>query len=391
MTNKYNFIIVRMFKVYFLMAYLTFLSGYVPLSAQNLKIFVSGKSNSEAARTVDRYLKATIFHLLKDQYPCARMMTDDDVTALLSWARERALMGNPDEYAISNAAGALGAQFAVFINVIQVNSTITITASGMDDRRGKTVSKQSAVAQIGDETLDAVEALAEKLVSELISSMPDCYVNEWVGTITYSRVIQGQSQTKEEGLTASGITTTELTTKSVAEANFEVRGTKKPARATVKWNEETIKNAITKQKLTCPGTTLFEEGKTVTRNVTEVEKTTGNAEGKVDAVASVSVDGNEYTISFTVPEIDDGSGTRDWTLEDSGGCGSSWSDHESSSFKWTSPELHEMAKGKIDPSKPDVLTGTQTINGNSSLAPSMEQTTIITWNLSFKRNPSTRK
>lgn len=207
MTSKYNFIIVRMFKVYFLMAFLTFLSGYVPLSAQNLKIFVSGKSNSEAARTVDRYLKATIFHLLKDQYPCARMMTDDDVTALLSWARERALMGNPDEYAISNAAGALGAQFAVFINVIQVNSTITITASGMDDRRGKTVSKQSAVAQIGDETLDAVEALAEKLVSELISSMPDCYVNEWVGTITYSRVIQGQSQTKEEGLTASGITT----------------------------------------------------------------------------------------------------------------------------------------------------------------------------------------
>jgi hypothetical protein len=223
--------------------------------------------------------------------------------------------------------------------------------------------------------------LAEEFVSDLIKSMPDCYVNEWVGTITYSRVLQGQSQTTEEGFSGSGTTEMEITTKSNAEANFEVRGTKKPAMATVKWNDENLKNAITKHTITCP------EGKTVTRNVTEVEKTTGNAEGKVDAVASVSVDGDEYTISFTVPEIDSGIGVRDWTLKDSGGCGPPWSNHESNSFKWTSPELFEQAKGKIDHTKPDVLTGSQTVNGGPSLVPSMKQTTIITWNLTFKRVP----
>jgi hypothetical protein len=221
--------------------------------------------------------------------------------------------------------------------------------------------------------------------------LPDCYVNEWVGTITYSRVLQGQSRTTEEGFSVSGTTTTEISTKSTAEANFEVRGTKKPARATVKWNEETLKNAITKQTFTCPGTTPFEQGKTVTRNVTEVERTTGKAEGKVDALASVSVDGDEYTISFTVPEIDNGIGLRDWNLEDSGGCGPPYSNHESNSVEWTSPELHEQAKGKIDHSKPDVLTGSQTVSGSSPLAPSMEQTTIITWDLNFKRVPSTKR
>ena len=64
-----------------------------------------------------------------------------------------------------------------------------MTATGLDDRRGKTVSIQAAAAQSGDEALDAAEALAGKLVSELINSMPDCYVNEWVGSITYSRVL----------------------------------------------------------------------------------------------------------------------------------------------------------------------------------------------------------
>lgn len=299
-------------------------------------------------------------------------------------------MGNPDEDAISNVAGALGAQFVVFVNVIQVNSTITMTVSGLNNSRATPVSKQASIAHSEGEAVDTAESLAEKFVSDFINSMPDCYINEWVGTITYNRVLQGQSQTKEEGFSVSGTTTTEITTKSTADANFEVRGTKKPARATVKWNEETLKNAITKQILTCPGTTLFEEGKTVTRDATEVERTTGKAEGKVDAIASVSVDGDEYTISFTVPEIDDGIGVRDWTLEDSGGCGPPYSNHESNSVKWTSPELYEQVKGKIDPSKSDVLAGNQTVSGGSPLAPSMEQTAIITWNLNFKRNPSTK-
>ena len=380
MTNKVNFNTIGMIRVCFLVAFLILLSGSVQVNAQKLKIFVFGKSNSKTAEPIEKYLKFKIAQLLSDQYPCAGNLTDKEAADLLGWARERALMGNPDEDAISNVASALGAQFVVSVNVIQVNSTFTMSAAGLDDRRGKTVSRQAAVVHSEDEAIDAADSLAEKFVSDLINSMPDCYVNEWVGTITYSRVLQVQSPTKEEGF-GSGTTTTEITSKSVAEATFEVRGAKKAARATVKWNEESLKKAITKQTFTCP------EGNTVTRNVTEVEKTTGNAEGKADAVASVSVDGDEYTISFTVPEIDSGIGVRDWTLNDSGGCGPAWSDHQNNSIKWTSPELYEQAKGKIDHTKPDVLTGNQTVSGGPSLVPSMKQTTIITWDLKFKRAP----
>ncbi len=389
MTNKVNFNTVGMIKVCFLAAFLILLSGSVQASPQKLKIFVFGKSNSKTAEAIENYLKNKVSQLLMDQYPCAGNLTDDDAAALLGWARERELLGNPDENAISNVANALGAQYVVSINVIQVNSTITISANGLDDRRGKAVSKQAATAHSEDEALDAADSLAEKFVSDFINSMPDCYVNEWVGTITYRRIFQGNSRDTED--VQFGKRTTEITSKTTTDADFEVRGEKKPARAFVKWADQSLKNTTTKQTFKCPGSTPFEEGKTVTRNMTEVERVTGKAEGKVDAVASVSVIGDEYTISFTVPEIEGGTAVRDWTLKDSGGCGDPESKNENNSIKYTTPELYEQAKGKVDRAKPDVLTGSQTVSGSLSLAPGAEQTTIITWNLKFVRAPSTEK
>jgi hypothetical protein len=380
-----------MIKVHFLVAFLILLSGSVQASPQKLQIFVLGNSNSKKAETIENWLKVRVTHLLRDQYPCASNQSDDDVADMLKFERERQLLGAGDPDALSNIAGGLGAQFVVSVNVIQVNGTFTLNATGFDDRRGKVVSKQAAVAHSEDEALDAAESLAEKMVSDLINSMPDCYVNEWVGTITYRRVFQSKSQTTEDVLVAKGTTTMEITSKTTTDADFEVRGTKKPAKAFVKWADQTLKKSITKQTFTCPGTTPFEQGKTVTRNVTEVETITGNAEGKVDAVASVSVNGDEYTISFRVPEIEGGIGVRDWTLKDSGGCGPPESKHENNSIQYTTQELYEQAKGKIDRTKPDVLTGSQTVSGGLSLVPGAELTTIITWNLNFVRSPSAEK
>ena len=389
MTNKVNFNTVGMIKVCFLVAFLILLSGSAQASPQKLKIFVFGKSNSKTAEAIQRYLKNKVQQLLLNQYPCADNLTDEDAATMLRFERDRQLLGAGDPDALSNIASALGAQYVVSFNVIQINSTITMNATGLDGRRGKAVSKQAAVAHGEGEALEAADSLAEKIASDLINSLPDCYVNEWVGTITYRRVFQGKSRDTED--VQFGKRTTEITSKTTTDADFEVRGTKKPAKAFVKWADQSLKNTITKQTFKCPGTTPFEEGKTVTRNMTEMERVTGNAEGKVDAVASVSVDGDEFTISFTVPQIEGGTSIRDWTLKDSGGCGDPESKNENNSIQYTTQELYEQAKGKIDRAKPDVLTGSQTVSGELSMAPGCEQTTIITWNLNFVRSPSLRK
>jgi hypothetical protein len=263
-----------------------------------------------------------------------------------------------------------------------------MNASGMSQSRGKAVSRKAGTAQSYKEALDAADSLAEEFASDMINSLPDCYENEWIGTITYRRVSQGESRDTED--VQSGKRTTEITSKATTDADFEVRGTNKPARAFFKCADQSLKNTITKQTFTCPGTTPFEQGKTVTRNVTEVERVTGKAEGKVDeAVASVSVEGDEYTISCTVPQIEGGISIRDWSLKDSGGCGDPESKHESTSISYTTFEEYGQANGKIDPAKPDVLTGSKTIKVPSPTG--IQETKIITWNLKFVRGPSAER
>jgi len=369
----------------FLAAFLILLSGSTQASAQGLKIFLYGKSNSKTSETIENYLTNRVKKLLKDQYPCADTLTDDEARALLDWAKQRQLMGNPDEDALSNIAGALGAQHVVSVNVIQINSTITMNATGLDDRRGTVVSKQSATAHGEDEALDAADALAQKVVSDMIDSLPDCYVNEWVGTITYRRVYQGESRTTEDHLVVKGTKTTEITSKATTDADFEVRGARRPARALVRCAEERVVNIVTKATIQCP-----EPGRTVPWNATEVDRVTGRAEGKVDeAVASVSVDGGEFTISVTVPQIEGGTSSRNWSLDDSGGCGDPVTKHETQSISWTTFEEHGRVNGRIDPAKPDVLSGSQTIKVPAPAG--IEETKIITWNLEFVRDPSARK
>ena len=162
-----------------MMAFLILLAGSVQVSAQKLNVFVTGTSNSKTASILEDILKNKIQDLLMDQYPCASTMTDDDMTNILEFERQKELMGNKDEGVISNVAGAIGAQYLVSVNVIQVNSTFTMTATGLDDRRGKAVSRQGSVANSEGEATYVAISLAEEFVSDFINSMPDCYVNEW--------------------------------------------------------------------------------------------------------------------------------------------------------------------------------------------------------------------
>jgi hypothetical protein len=230
MTNKVNFNTVGMIKVCFLVALLILPSGSVQASPQRLKIFLAGQSNSKAADALQSYalqsyLRDKVLQNLRNQYPCADYMTDDGAAAMLRFERDRQLLGQKDEDVLSNVAGALGAQYVVSINVIQVNGTFTMNASGMSQSRGKAVSRKAGTAQSYKEALDAADSLAEEFASDMINSLPDCYVNEWVGTITYRRVFQGKSRDTED--VQSGKRTTEITSKTTTDADFEVRGTKK--------------------------------------------------------------------------------------------------------------------------------------------------------------------
>jgi hypothetical protein len=391
MTNKVNFNAGGKIKVHILIAFLILLAGTIQTSAQKLNVYVFGESNDKKAWTVQDWLKTKITDQLKDRYPCAGSLTDDAARAMLDWAKQRQLMGNPDENALSQVGNAIGAQFVVSVNVVHNNGSYTMNSLSLDSRRARTVARQTSVAQGDDEALNAAESMAEKLVSDMINSMPDCYQNEWIGTITYKRETRGENLTIENHLVFNEVKkTTEITSKATTEAEFDVRGINRPARTFVKCTEEHMINISLDGTVKCGGETPFDPVKTVQLNSTDVEKTTGNAEGKSDeGRASVSVDGDEFTISVTVPAIEGGTSVRDWTLKDSGGCGDPVNKHESTTITYTTFEEYGQAKGTIDPAKPDVLTGSKTIKIPSPTG--IQETKIITWNLRFIRKPSAEK
>lgn len=391
MSSKVNFNSGRMIVVRLLAAFLILLAGTTQASAQRrFRTYIVGKFDNAQTQAIQQYLKGKVLAYLLKHYPCANYMDDTGLAAMLKFERDRQLLGKGDEESLSDLAGALGAQYLVSINVTQISNTFVMNVIGADKRRGTTISRKAATAQGFKEAYAPAESLAEEFASDMIKSLPDCYENEWIGTITYQRVTQGESRTTEDHLVYKGTKTTEITSKATTDAEFEVRGIKKPARVFVKCFEDRVINIVTNVTVTCPGPTLFEQGKTVSWNTTDVDEVTGKAEGKVDeAMASVSVDGDEFTISCTVPQIEGGTSIRDQSLKDSGGCGEPVNQHESTSISWTTSEEYGQANGKIDPAKPDVLAGSKTIKVPSPTG--IQETKIISWDLRFIRSASAER
>lgn len=387
MAKKANFYPHKMIGIHFLLAILLLLSGFASASPKKLKIYINNSFDKESSTVGDR-LGTLILKALMDQYPCADILRDVDIAVALGHDRERELLGAKAD--INEIMGALGGDYLISLNVTAQNGKVSMNASCRNFRTEKEISKKNTTADNDESALDAAESLAQDFVSALLDALPECYMNEWVGTISYACVFQDTSRNTQD--VPYGKRTTEITIKQTTDADFEVRGTKKSAKASVKAAFESLTNSVSKGTVECGSRVLGEQPKTIPWNETEVEKLTAHADGKVDeAVANVAVNGNEYTISFIVPEIAGGIMVRDWTLTASGQCGSPVSKHENQSGKWPLQAVSGEAKGKIDPKNPDVLSGTKTLRPNLLFFPGGNETTTIAWNLKFIRGQSAQK
>ena len=392
MTNKVNFNAGGKIRLHILVAFLILLAAPIQLSAQKFNIYVFGESNDQKAKSIETILKNKIQKLLKDRYPCADIQTDDDVKTMLEFERYRQLLGAGDPDALANIASALNAPYYVSVSVMHNNGSYSLSSISGDSRRARTVAREGSFVQGDKEANDALEPMADKLVSEMIKSMPDCYQNEWIGKITYNRETRGENRSTEDAIVFDGEAkkTTEITSKATTEAEFEVRGENRPARAFVKCAEERVITIVTKGTVKCPVSMPGIPAKIKPVDVLDVDKITSRAEGRSDeARASVSVKGDEFTISVTVPEIEGGTSTGDWTLKDNGMCGDPVDKHETRSLPFTTHEEYGQADGTIDRSKPDILTGSKTIKIPSEYG--IKETKIITWDLRFIRNPSAER
>lgn len=364
--------------------------------AQRQKVFITGKASSKTAEGAVMALKNLTAERLDREYRCSRSTTDSDVGAMLGHAKDRAMLGNSDEASLAEIGGAMAARYLVSWDVVQVGGTMTMTGVAIDVARGKTIARQSAVSKDERGAFEVAETLVDQMVADLIAKLPDCYENEWVGTVTLKKVVARENTLTEPHLIHENVKKkTTVTSQSSMEAEVEVRGAKRPARAEITYTEDNETRVSGDGTVKCgpASITSNDPGQLQPRVVrwqwTDVQKVVGKAEAKaVEAVASVEVNGGEFTISVTVPSID-GTAVRESTVKDTGLCGDPVNTNQKTSLSFSTGEEVGEASGTVDRATPDVLKGSTTQKVPS--AAGVRETKTLTWNLKFVRAPSTEK
>ena len=370
----------KMTGINFLLAFLVLLSASASASAADKASFLAvQKYDKEGAIFADRLL-AQIREAFKEQYPCATVTADTDLAVAIKWDRERQVITPTDDSMLHDIAGSLGANYLIKLNVISSNGKVSMSASCMNLQAVKPIAKKSTVVDNGEGAIDAADSLAEEFVSDMLDALPECIVDDWSGTITFKQTIDEPSKTTETWVEGNGTRTTDIDIFSSTTARFVVRGTKRPLHVSVDATWQSSKTVVSKGTAECGGRVLGEKPKTIPWNETEEEKVQASAgEGKLEANVGVTVDGNHWTISFTVPEIP-GTMTRDWTLTSSGRCGPPFTKKNDPAppAEWKRPGESRSVEG--DAKNPDVIKGSQS-----------DGTTTIEYDLKFVHAPPAPK
>jgi hypothetical protein len=173
--------------------------GTAPAVAKQYKYLVTvtvksdGRPDSQAAGGGD-YLLERVAEEIGARYPCASVMTMEDVKAMIGWQRLKDLLGagNPEE--LKAIADAMGVDYVVSLTLTELagayiaNGVQISAASSRATARGNS----PRIAEDGQEA-GGLEQFARDFAKSVTG--PNCDPNPWTGTITYSRI--GERHTEE--------------------------------------------------------------------------------------------------------------------------------------------------------------------------------------------------
>jgi hypothetical protein len=159
-------------KKYFIsIVLLSLLVTTLEIKAAPVKAFICMKSFDDKggtrAVTIVQALDMFVVARLKKDYPCVEYFDTDGLRAILSWERQRQLLGSADETDLQNLGSALGSKYLIVLNAEVKNDQALITAIFMDNITAKTLSRSFQRAPYGDAAVDAAEEVANKLFDGL--------------------------------------------------------------------------------------------------------------------------------------------------------------------------------------------------------------------------------
>lgn len=105
-----------------------------------------------------------------DQYfPCATKTSYNNIAATMGAERERLLLGGPENDSfMSDIGGAVGAQYLVYLKMIQNGQSVSMNAVCIDMKVAKPLVNVLEQAPLNEDAFDVVDKLAEKFFDELL-------------------------------------------------------------------------------------------------------------------------------------------------------------------------------------------------------------------------------
>ncbi len=158
-------------KILITFVFLLTLAEIIRPQANPIKVFIQMNSFDDKGgfrgTAILQALDMSVVAILKKEYPCVEYFDTDGLRAILSWERQRQLLGTGDENTLQNLASALGAKYLIVLNAEVRNDQALITAIFMDNTKAKTLSRSFKSAPYGDAAVDAAEEVANKLFDGL--------------------------------------------------------------------------------------------------------------------------------------------------------------------------------------------------------------------------------
>jgi hypothetical protein len=104
-----------------------------------------------------------------DQYfPCATKTSYRNIATILGVEREKQLLGASDQSSLADLAGAVGAQYLVYLSMIQLGQLVMMNAVCLDTKNVKTLVNVLEQAPLNEEAFEVVNKLTEKFFDDLL-------------------------------------------------------------------------------------------------------------------------------------------------------------------------------------------------------------------------------
>lgn len=158
----------KIVSIFFLLLAIPFVNAEKPRFFLNWKYTAASKNDSATLSLFCDHFEYKFNQGIEQYFPCATKTSYRNIVTILDVEREKQLLGASDEDRMPDIAGAVGAQYLVYLKMIQYGQSVSMNAVCIDMRVAKPLVNVLEQAPMNEDAFSVVEKLADKFFDQLL-------------------------------------------------------------------------------------------------------------------------------------------------------------------------------------------------------------------------------